>query len=79
MATFYGLNEQTNVQRAAAVSAKGRWIETDAASIRYVAELIGVDIDSEQAIRWVIALMVLCATHLLSHWGLRLRHAGESG
>ena len=63
----------------AALSAKGRRIETEAAPIRYVAELIGVDIDSEQAIRWVIALMVLCATHLLSHWGLRLRHAGESG
>jgi hypothetical protein len=27
--------------------------------IRYVAELIGVDTDSEKAIRWLIALMVL--------------------
>jgi hypothetical protein len=38
---------------------QGRKIETEAAPIRYVAELLGVDIDSERAIRWLIALMVL--------------------
>jgi hypothetical protein len=34
-------------------------IETESASIHYVAELIGADTDSERAIRWLIALMVL--------------------
>jgi hypothetical protein len=29
-----------------------------------VAELIGADNDSEQAIRWLIALMVLCCDQL---------------
>ena len=48
----------------AALSAKGRRIETEAAPIRYVAELIGSDTDSEQAIRWLIALMVLCCDPL---------------
>jgi hypothetical protein len=47
-----------------ALSAKGRQIETEAAPIRYVAELIGSDTDSEQAIRWLIALMVLCCDPL---------------
>jgi hypothetical protein len=32
--------------------------------IRYVAELIGIDSDSEKAIRWLIALMVLCCDPL---------------
>ena len=32
--------------------------------IRYVAELIGTDSDSEKAIRWLIALMVLCCDPL---------------
>ena len=48
----------------AALSAKGRQIETEAAPIRHVAELIGSDTDSEQAIRWLIALMVLCCDPL---------------
>jgi hypothetical protein len=52
-----------NTERAA-LSAKGRQIETEAAPIRYVAELIGADTDSEQAIRWLIALMVLCCDPL---------------
>jgi hypothetical protein len=43
----------------AGVAAKGRQIETEAAPIRYVAEFLGVDTDSERAIRWLIALMVL--------------------
>jgi hypothetical protein len=34
--------------------------ETEAAPIRYVAELLGVDADSERAIRWLIALMAFC-------------------
>jgi hypothetical protein len=50
----------------AAVAAKGRQIETEAAPIRYVAELIGADTDSERAIRWLIALMVLCCDQLAS-------------
>jgi hypothetical protein len=48
----------------AAVPAKGRQIETEAAPIRYVAELLGIDTDSEKAIRWLIALMVLCCDPL---------------
>ena len=48
----------------AALSAKGRQIETEAAPIRYVAEPISSDTDSEQAIRWLIALMVLCCDPL---------------
>jgi hypothetical protein len=48
----------------ATVAAKGRQIETEAAPIRYVAELLGGDTDSERAIRWLIALMVLCCDPL---------------
>jgi len=48
----------------ATLSAKGRQIETEAAPIRYVAELIGPDTDPDQAIRWLIALMVLCCDPL---------------
>jgi hypothetical protein len=52
----------------ASVTAKGRQIETEAAPIRYVAELLGTDTDtdtdSERAIRWLIALMVLCCDPL---------------
>jgi hypothetical protein len=48
----------------AALGAKGRQIETEAAPVRYVAELIGADTDSERAIRWLIALMVLCCDPL---------------
>jgi hypothetical protein len=46
------------------VAAKGRQIETEAAPIRYVAELVGADTDGERAIRWLIALMVLCCDPL---------------
>jgi hypothetical protein len=48
----------------ASMAAKGRQVETDAAPIRYVAELVGADTDSERAIRWLIALMVLCCDPL---------------
>jgi hypothetical protein len=48
----------------ASVAAKGKQIETEATPIRYVAELIGADADSERAIRWLIALMVLCCDPL---------------
>ena len=43
----------------AALGARGRQAETEAAPIRYVATVFGVT-DSETAIRWLIALMVLC-------------------
>jgi hypothetical protein len=43
----------------ATVAVQSRRIETEAAPIKYVAELIGADTDSERAIRWLIALMVL--------------------
>jgi len=42
------------------VAAKGRQAEVEAAPIRYVVELVWADTDSERAIRWLIALMVLC-------------------
>lgn len=48
----------------AALGAKGRQIETEAAPIRYVAELLGADTDSERAIRWLILMMVLCCDPL---------------
>jgi hypothetical protein len=48
----------------ATVAAKGRQIETDAAPIRYVAEFLGLDTDSERAIQWLIALIVLCCDPL---------------
>jgi hypothetical protein len=38
----------------------GRQAETEAASIRYVAEMQGADMGSERTIRWLITLMVLC-------------------
>jgi hypothetical protein len=44
----------------ASLAAQSRRIETEAAPIRYVAELLGSDTESEKAIRWLIALMVLC-------------------
>jgi hypothetical protein len=43
----------------ASVAAAGRQAETEAAPIVYVTELLGVGGDSERAIRWLIALMVL--------------------
>jgi hypothetical protein len=50
--------------KAERASLEGRRIETEAAPIRYVAELVGADTDSERAIRWLIALMVLCCDPL---------------
>jgi hypothetical protein len=44
----------------AALGAKSRQIETEVAPIRYVAELVGADTDSERAIRWLILMMVMC-------------------
>ena len=52
------------------MAAKGRQIETEAAPIRYVAELLGTDTDSEKAIRWLIALMVLCCDHRIDGRGV---------
>jgi hypothetical protein len=37
-----------------------RQVGNEAAPIRYVAELVGTETDSERAIRWLIALMMLC-------------------
>jgi hypothetical protein len=53
-------------QAERATAAAKRWqIEMEAAPIRHVAELImGASADSEQAIRWLIALMVLCCDRL---------------
>jgi hypothetical protein len=48
----------------ASVAARARQIETEAAPIRYVAELLGTDTDSERAIRWLIALMTFCCDPL---------------
>jgi len=47
-----------------ALRAKGQQIESEAAPIRYVAELIGTDADSERAIRWLILMIVLCCDPL---------------
>lgn len=48
----------------ASLAAKSRRIETEAVPIRYVAELVGGEADSERAIRLLIALMVLCCEPL---------------
>jgi hypothetical protein len=48
----------------ASVAAKGWHIETEAAPIRYIAELVGADADSKRAIQWLIALMALCCDPL---------------
>jgi hypothetical protein len=48
----------------ASVAATGRRIETEAAPVRYVADLVGTNTDSGRAIRWLIALMVLCCDPL---------------
>jgi hypothetical protein len=61
--TFAHGRAALQVERAT-VAAKGKQIETEAAPIRYVAELVGADTDSERAIRWLIALMVLCCDPL---------------
>jgi hypothetical protein len=50
-------------ERASLVT-KGQQAETEAVRIRYVAEFVGADTDSERAIRWLIALMVLCCDPL---------------
>jgi hypothetical protein len=47
----------------ASLAAKGRQAEVEAAPIRYVAAVFGVT-DQEMAIRWLIALMVLCCDPL---------------
>jgi hypothetical protein len=52
------------ITAASAAKAHIGHAETEAAPIRYVAELIGADTDSERAIRWLIALMVLCCDPL---------------
>ena len=46
--------ERGGVQVRASIAERG------AMPLRYVAEVIGVGGDSEEAIRWLIALMVLC-------------------
>jgi hypothetical protein len=38
--------------------------QAETAAIRYVAELVSANTESEQAIRWLIALMVLCCDPL---------------
>src|SRR5260370_6481944 len=48
----------------ASVAAQSRRMETEAAPIRYVAELAGPDTDSDRAIRWLILMMVLCCDPL---------------
>ncbi len=48
----------------AGMAARARQMETESTPIRYVAELVGADADSERAIRWLILLMVLCCDPL---------------
>jgi len=43
----------TAVGERASLAAQSRQIETEAAPIRYVAELLGTDTDSERAIWWL--------------------------
>jgi hypothetical protein len=46
--------------KRATLGAKGRQIEAEAAPIRNDAEPIGAETDSEWAIRWLLALIMLC-------------------
>jgi hypothetical protein len=46
------------------VAAQGRVAESEATPIVYVAEMLGAGGDSEQAIRWLIAVMVICCDPL---------------
>jgi hypothetical protein len=70
--TRAGLVEERNREAAslaalkaerASVAARGRQVETEAAPIKYVAAVFGIA-DQETAIRWLIALMVLCCDPL---------------
>jgi hypothetical protein len=58
-----GLLAALQAERAG-VAARGRQVESEAAPVRYVAELVGAGHDGERAIRWLIALMVLCCDPL---------------
>jgi hypothetical protein len=60
------------------MAARGRQAETEAAPIRYVAELVGADTDSERVIRWLIALMVLCCDPLAIALTAATRHDGSN-
>jgi hypothetical protein len=44
----------------ASLRGRGRQIETEATSIRHATQPIGADTDGEWAIRWLLALMMLC-------------------
>jgi hypothetical protein len=46
--------------KRATLAANGRQIEAEAAPIRDVAKPIGAETDSERAIRWLLALIMLC-------------------
>jgi hypothetical protein len=48
----------------AGVASHARQQEAESAPIRYVAEMLGAETDSEKAIRWLILLMVLCCDPL---------------
>jgi len=52
----------------AGTAARARQIEMESAPIRYVAELVGANTDSERAIRWLIMLMVLYASRCDKVW-----------
>jgi hypothetical protein len=58
----------------ASLAAQGRRIETEAAPIRCVAELIGADADSER----LIALMVLCCDPLAMERTARLPEGNQA-
>jgi hypothetical protein len=64
LATRAHLGEYSSLtEQRAQVAAEGRQIETEAGPIAYVATIFGVA-DSEKAIRWLKALMVLCCDPL---------------
>jgi hypothetical protein len=59
----------------ASVAAAARQVVVEAAPICYVAEVLGTDINSERAIRWLIAVTVLCCNPL----ALALTAVGSAG
>jgi hypothetical protein len=59
-----GLASGRNEAAGVSLSTESRRIETEAAPIRYVAELLGTDTNGERAIRSLNALMLLCCDPL---------------
>jgi len=61
----------------ATLGANGRQIEAEATAICHVTKPTGADTDSERAIRWLLALIVLCCDPTAIGWRPRHRHGTD--